>query len=192
MRIIPHQSEDASSCLVVVPVQLGHGRTLTACALKGGDDLDVYHEDGHPRQSGLPYRSTVCCDEHVRARVQSQEFRNAERLAQERFAIGHDIPFCVRRSLPFRNQLSRKDSMAYVQDRDAVNGYPGALPMPSIPTPGKESGISGGRSRSNLISLPPLNKVYSEHKSVTPVRASINRKRSFDRLPAILRVEENA
>ncbi|RNF06549.1 hypothetical protein TraAM80_03967 [Trypanosoma rangeli] len=191
MHVISDQSENDLSNIVVASIKLGHKHTLTACAFKYDDYFGVHYEDNHPRHPGMLNRDTVCNTEHVRARMQQEQLREAERRAQEQFAAEHDTPFCIRRSSPPSNRISFRNSTAYVPDGDAVNYTSDLSPTRWRPNSGRVLRSPNKRSYSNPMMLPPLNKASAAYKSPKRVCASPRQGFNFGGLPEIIHLDEN-
>ncbi|RNF16056.1 hypothetical protein TcG_06628 [Trypanosoma cruzi] len=181
------EMEDDLPGVVLIPVQLRRKRVLTACIFGDDDnDVDVHREENSSRRSRSTYRSTTCIEEHVRARVEKQEFREAELCAKKRHAIDHDAPFCVRRksSFPIAHGNLRSDA-AYAPRGGAGNCNPDVALKPSCPTAVGELRSHGRKRHREKLMLPHIDKTCLAQKNMSPASASARRGRSPGRLPPI-------
>ncbi|EKF39075.1 hypothetical protein MOQ_000702 [Trypanosoma cruzi marinkellei] len=186
MQVMFEQMEDDLSGVFLVPVHLRRNRVLTACIFDDDDnDVDVYREEESSRRSRSTYRSTTCIEEHVRARVEKQEFREAELCAQKRHAIDHDAPFCVRRKSSFLTHTNLKSGAAYAPRGGAGNCNPDVALKPSCPTAAGELRGHGRKRHRDKVMLPHLDRKFLVQKNVSPASASTRRERSPGRLPPL-------
>ncbi|KAH9586742.1 hypothetical protein LSM04_009295 [Trypanosoma melophagium] len=165
---------------IIVRCPMGKGRLLVACVLNDVSHINVVYGGNGDHNSGRSFsRSTVCCDGHIYARVESQRSRRRERKDKERFAARHDVPFFVGKyKTPYRSPQDeyeydeeeypldqRRRSSTYHRDSVKLsrNSSRFATPSPShsapvfLNRPSKAEGeVSRRRMRSSGIALPPI------------------------------------
>ncbi|KEG13962.1 hypothetical protein DQ04_00691080 [Trypanosoma grayi] len=170
-------SNDPMDGLLPVRLDVGRGRTLTACLYNGDEEVAVYREDfGTTCRSSL-YRTTVCMDGHILARIETQAMSEAERRKHELYASSHDAPFAVRsNNSPQRCainsnegvKLSRQpstQSSAFSQEREFCRVA-------------SERPFRGKSSHVKIAAVPPFTPVRPASEHVSPSRRSCNTARS--------------
>ncbi|ORC83894.1 uncharacterized protein TM35_000541180 [Trypanosoma theileri] len=165
---------------IIVRCHMGRGRSLMMCVLGDNEEIvDVCGSRTEEEDQRSLYRSTVCMDGHIYARIEWQELKRRERINKERFASRHDAPFSIGRlPRPYRQMQgegeyelrSQSRSNLYYGDASKLSRNPSsfvsastrnASPVNSIrrQREGSTSVFSqGGRPRDNAGTLPYIRK----------------------------------